>query len=449
MNYFLSRACRPVLIPLFFAGLTAAMSTAFAFEAGTFNNASAVGDAKGITTGTGGIRIVNCDQKVASRKRGVCINQMSAADFKALAPGVSWYYNWSSHPGDKPAGVDMEFIPMAWGNHADAVTGLRSYLASQPKKPHAILAINEPNLKGQAFITPEQTAKLYLAIKEVGNQFKIPVVGPNMAIGSPTNGSIKAVDPITKQETTYTFMVPFLKAIQAYIRNAPFEALGVHTYEGIGEVHWIVDSTHKDFNCPVWVTEYAWWKAPSVEEARQYLIEATDFMERSPAVAGYAWFKERAKDNPKISLLEAQPGKLTPLGEAYVNLPPHDDDLYYRIPGKLPAANYTAADRATIRSTIDEGGYFLMRADGGGSTLDYNIQVDKAGSYLLKFRVAGAGGKIELLKDGQLIATAITPDKKDWDTVQTTVLLSAGPQKLRVRYGTIGQCLHYIEFGQK
>src|ERR1035437_5207474 len=41
-------------------------------------------------------QIVNCDAQVQSRKRGIAVNSMSAADFEAVAPGVSWYYNWGA-----------------------------------------------------------------------------------------------------------------------------------------------------------------------------------------------------------------------------------------------------------------------------------------------------------------------------------------------------------------
>ena len=40
-------------------------------------------------------QIVNCDAPVQSRKRGIAVNSnMSAADFQALNPGVSWFYDW-------------------------------------------------------------------------------------------------------------------------------------------------------------------------------------------------------------------------------------------------------------------------------------------------------------------------------------------------------------------
>jgi hypothetical protein len=86
-----------------------------------------------------------------------------------------------------------------------------------------------------------------------------------------------------------------------------------------------VELVHTTFGCPVWVTEYAQWNSPTMEASRKYLVEATDFLERTPYVAGYAWFKERVKGNLNISLLEPESGKLSPLGETYVSLPAHDD----------------------------------------------------------------------------------------------------------------------------
>ena len=49
-----------------------------------------------------------------------------------------------------------------------------------------------------------------------------------------------------------------------------------------------------------------------------------------------------------------------------VNLPPHDPDLYYWIPGRLLAENFVTVDRAQIRTTVDTDGKFLMKAEGVG-----------------------------------------------------------------------------------
>jgi hypothetical protein len=393
------------------------------------------------------IHVVACDEKVASSKRGVCANALSADDYRALAPGVSWYYNWNYEPmSSPPAGVTMDFLPMAWGDRPADLSGLQSYLSRLQKMPRAILAINEPNLRGQAFIPPEETAVLYRKIKAIADEHHVPVVGPNMALGSGHDASITAMDPIEKKDMTYTFMIPFLKAFLFYEGNTEVPALGIHTYGALGELQWAVEETYKDFQKPVWVTEYAQWKSDNVEAARVYLMQATDFLERSPHVAGYAWFKERADKNPVITLLEPASGKLSPLGEAYVRMPAHDANLYYRIPGRLEAGKYAAAENMEIHPTTDSNGFAFMGSTAAGGWLDYHLQVDVPGTYQLKFRTGGAAGSFQILQ-GEAVQAQVQPvAQPGWQTVETSVQLAAGAQTLRVRYENINQALHWIEF---
>jgi hypothetical protein len=272
-----------------------------------------------------------------------------------------------------------------------------------------------------------------------------------MALGSATGDSITAPDPIENRTITYTAMVPFVKATLHYLEgsNTPVPALAVHSYGGAGEIKWAVEMMHKTFNCPIWVTEYAQWKSPDSEAARNYLIEATDYLERTPYVGGYAWFKDRVKGNPNITLLEAESGRLSPLGETYVSLPAHDDTVYYRIPGRLQAEDYVTVDGADIRPTVDTDGEYQMASNSAGATLDYNIAVNAAGTYSLAFRIAGSAGKFDVIKGDQIIGSVEVPAGNEWHTVQTSVQLPVGTQKLRVRYSTSGLCLNWIEFARQ
>ena len=304
------------------------------------------------------IRIVRCDQQVQSKKRGICANRLYAADFPALVPGVSWWYNWHYTTTDpKPKNVAMEFLPMAWGDRPEGLAGLEHYLAAG-NRPHQILAINEPNLRGQAFISPEQTAVLYAKIKAIADKYHIPVSGPQMALGSASADSITAVDPLEKKEVTYTFMVPFEKAFLHYAEKTAVRATSLHSYGNLGELRWGVDLLHKEFNRPVWVTEYA--HVPDEKQGLIYLMQATDFLERTPYVEGYAWFKERGDASFNTSLLKPEQGKLTTLGAAYVAMPVHDADLYYRIPGRLQAENYVRMNNMEIWPTTDGDGFAQM-----------------------------------------------------------------------------------------
>ena len=373
-------------------------------------------------------RIYGCDEPVQSAKRGICMNHMSAEDFEVIAPGVSWFYNWHYQSADMPPkGVHIDYVPMMWGDTADRYAGLEKYLASHPK-PRAVMVLNEPNLKGQAFIPPKQAAEAYLKTKAIADKFGVPIVGPHMALGSPKNDSITAQDPIENKEVTYTFMVPFLKAFMHFLGDdSKVQAFGVHGYGNMGEFTWASGVLTKEFNKPVWVTEYAWWKAGNDAEELKFLVQSTDLLERSPNVGAYAWFKDRVKDNKRISLLEGS-GKLTKLGQAYVAMPVHDADVYYRLPGKLSGARYVNMQDMKIEPG-DEPTNFKMIADKNGAWCDYNLQVDTAGSYTI--HIDGEGSFT-------LNGKAAEGDVK--------LQLPKGAQTLRVGCTQKGQVIEWISF---
>ncbi len=426
-----------------------AMVECGALAAAIFGGTAAFGQDGNATTKRA-IRVVDCDQRVQSHKRGVCANHLNLEDFTALAPAVSWWYNWHYQSKDAPpAGAAVEFVPMAWGDRSEDLAGLNSYLAAG-NKPRAVLAINEPNLKGQAFISPERTASLYARIKAIADRYSVPVVGPHMALGSATDSSITAMDPIEKKEVTYRFMVPFLKAVLFYTDQSSVEvpAAALHTYGSVDELRWAVNLMHKEFGRPVWVTEYAQWKTPNPQAALTYMIQATDFLERTPYVTGYAWFKERVEKNPGISLFENTPGKLTALGEAYIAAPVHDADVHYRIPGRLQAENYVSLTKMEIYPTSDSDGFAQMSSTAADGWTEYNVQVDAAGTYDLHFRVAGQPGKIDVLEREQTLGS-VDSNPEQWQTVVTSLQLPAGPQTIRVRCEAKGQSINWIEFARR
>jgi hypothetical protein len=244
---------------------------------------------------------------------------------------------------------------------------------------------------------------------------------------------------------TYTFMTPYLKAFFYYLGNVEVTGVSAHTYGNSGELKWMAGMMDKEFKKPVWVTEFADWHASRPDDEINYMIQSVDFFENSPYVAGYAWFKERVRDNSKLSIL-AESGKLTKLGETYVNMPVHDPNVYYQLPGRLQAESYVQAKDADLALTKDTDGGFLEMEMIDSGALDYNIAVPRAGSYAVKVRfAAGDSGKVEILSGDNILATA-QATSKGWQTATTQIQLPAGNQTIRVKSDSAVR-LNWIEFG--
>ena len=392
------------------------------------------------------IQIVNCDAQVQSRKRGIAANSMSAADFEAVAPGASWYYNWGTTPLTVPGDVTMNFIPMAWNGSSGFQTTLSAYLASG-HRPWRVFALNEPNLTTQANMTPSNSAVTFKQVKAICDPYNIPVICPHMAEGTAANQSITAYDPIQGSNVTYTTQEPFLKAFFCYCSsNTPAAPAGIsdHSYSGYGDLTYWTGLMHSDFPTQtVWVTEFN-TSASSDAAALANLIPSVDYCERTPWIEGYSWFMARINGDPYNSLLSGS-GILTAAGQAYVQMPVHDTNLFYRIPGRLQAERYVTMTSMNIAPTTDTNGLADMVAAAAGGSVDYNIQVDSPGSYVMNFRVAAVTGQIKVFNNGVLLGTA-TATQTGWSTVSTTVLLATGMQTLHVVLSAKLQKLNWLEF---
>lgn len=385
-------------------------------------------------------RIVDSQAQVRSAKRGLCANELSQADIAALSPGVAWWYNWHFDPKvQAPAGSDMEYLPMVWGDDQACLAGVEALLASGAR-PRRILAMNEPNLKGQAFLTPEAAARMLARVHELGRKYGITVVAPQMALGSPPADSITALDPIEGKQVTYTYMVPYLNALLHLAgAGAPVE-LGVHCYGNQGELSWLIGMMGTAYRGkPVWVTEFNLDGGTDPAVVREHLIQAIDLLERAPHVAGYAWFKERL--GPQ-SLLAAS-GQLTALGRTYLEMPVYDPDLYYRVPGRLEAERHLRRSGFDLRTTRDADGFLDLQASGPFAWMDFNIAVPRAGEYVVSARIGGeTAGEIQL-ESGDTAIGAIPCPAGEWREMACIVPLAAGTQRLRLR-ATRGVTVNWI-----
>ena len=255
-----------------------------------------------------------------SAKRGIAYDLATEQDMAALAPGVSWWYDWglrpnSGAPADHATRFGMDFIPMLWGDF-DAVQVL-AFLQAHPDIRYLLL-LNEPNLTDQANLTPTQAAQLWPRYEAIAAQTGVQLVGPAITWGTMPGFA----DPVVWLDAFYAAY----RAANGN-RDPRIDYLGFHWYD-----YGLKDQLDrlKKYGKPFWVTEFANWhngdgsaQIDSVEKQMAQMTEMVALCESRADVFRYAWFTGRwtqGGDPHHTSLLAAN-GQLTALGTHYLRLP--------------------------------------------------------------------------------------------------------------------------------
>ena len=90
-----------------------------------------------------------------------------------------------------------------------------------------------------------------------------------------------------------------------------------------------------------------------------------------------------------------------------------------------------------------------MASNEVGASLDYNLHVGDPGKHIVRFRVTGQPGRIDILKGNRVLASVnATPVSEKWQTVQTAVDLPSGLQTIRIRCEASGQGINWIEYAK-
>ena len=255
----------------------------------------------------------------ASAKRGIAYDLASPADLKALSPGVTWWYNWASAPNakvpdDYRTRYRMDYFPMLWNGNFNAA-GIEAFLKAHPTI-HYLLVLNEPNVGGQAWLTPQQAAALWTRYEAVAAKAKVKIVGPQITWGTMPGYA----DPVVWLDAFYAAY----KA--AHAGRAPrIDYLGFHWYDyGLADQ---LDRLGK-YKKPFWVTEFANWHSQqdgaqisTLAEQEKQMTEMVATLENRSDVFRYAWFTGRVSPDPHFSSLLGAPGRLTKLGQLYLSLP--------------------------------------------------------------------------------------------------------------------------------
>jgi hypothetical protein len=122
------------------------------------------------------------------------------------------------------------------------------------------------------------------------------------------------------------------------------------------------------------------------------------------------------------------------------------------VPGKLEAESYNAMSGIQVSPTTDSGGGYHIGYVNPGDWMDYQVNVQTAGTYSLGFRVASMYANTQLQlrnSSGTVLGTVNIPNTgswQTWQTVYTTVSLPAGAQTLRVYAATGEVNINWLDF---
>jgi len=379
-----------------------------------------------------------------SQKRGLAYNISKTTDLSSLTQGVSWFYNWDIQPKSSIVNnyqtYNLDFVPMSWNGSFNQNT-LKTFLQSHPKVKY-LLGFNEPNFKSQANMKPSEAASQWKDLEIIADQYNLKLVSPAVNYCSTT-------DAVTENGITYTDPVQYLDDFFKACPNCRVDYIAVHCYMNYASALQSYIAKFKKYNKPIWLTEFCGWESgitPTIQ--RTLMVKAVDYLENDSAVFRYSWFNSSNTGSPYMQILQGDTfGSLTEMGNIYVNMSSCDSSYYFNTGATIPACQYRRMSGVLLEQTTDISGSIDVCDFTSGESLDYNVVIPSAGSYLFSFRVAAAtAASLTLLMDGKSIgsqAIAPTGSFQTWLTQTNCFNLSSGNHTIRLQLSSGAICLNW------
>ncbi len=382
-----------------------------------------------------------------SWKRGVGENAFQyKAQLEALAPGVSWYYNWGYNPGRALLDADcMEYIPMCWNGwyNADAI---REYVQSHPQVKY-LLGFNEPNFHDQANMTPQQAAEAWPAVQSLAAELGLKLVAPvvNFSPNAPYNHPTSWMDEFV-----------------SIVGPDAFDCVALHCYGGPEVLKSICTEFHDRYGKEVWMTEFSliYDGVTSNTPAAQIsaMMQSVEWMEKTEWMGRYGWFKATGDfDNPNSynwGLIKPgkgeEPRELSEQGMVYTYMSDFDMDVYHAVNELVAASEYISQSGCMLGSGNNPECPRPIEITSFQSSawLDYQFDVPESGDYTLELTVSGQGEPVRFDPNIDVVAVngdregasvgvsgkfALSGDNSVYTTVSIPVKLQAGKRTLRLK----------------
>jgi len=242
----------------------------------------------------------------STAKKGVAAWAFTGAG-KALAQsGASWYYTWSASPavGVSRAG-GPRFVPLIWGA-ANVTAGTLSQVRGEGPD---LLSFNEPDMSGQANMSPAQALSLWPQLMATGLRLGSPAV----ATGGATPGGW--LDQFMSGAAARGYRVNF---ITLHWYGSDFA-----TGPAVSQLESYLQAVHARYHKPIWLTEFALAnfggspQTPSRPQQAAFLTAATAMLQRLGYVQRYAWFGlEATPTDGSMGLFRSGPA-VTTVGRAF------------------------------------------------------------------------------------------------------------------------------------
>lgn len=328
-----------------------------------------------------------------SPKRGLSENQFQfKAQMAAVAPGVTWFYNWGPAMGNYLAKEDvMEYVPMCWNGSYDA-DKIRAWAASHPECKY-LLGFNEPNFTNQADMTPQAAAAKWPEVQALAKELNLKLVAPALN---------------TSPNPPYQDPTKWMDEFVAIVGSDAFDYTAVHSYGGAQALKNIATTFHDRYGKDVWVTEFCYW--PEEGNPNSYvspdsqiasMMQSVEWLEKTPWIFRYAWFKavgdSNASKGPNYGLLISSKGEaereLSDQGKVYVNMSTFDPEVYHAVNTVVAASDYITQTNCLMGASNDPSNPLPIEITrfNAGATLDYQFDVPQAGNYTLILSVSGFG----------------------------------------------------------
>jgi RNA polymerase sigma factor (sigma-70 family) len=242
----------------------------------------------------------------SSAKKGVGAWAFPGAGQALAQSRASWYYTWSASPAvgvSSPGGP--RFVPLIWGA-ANVNAGTLSAVRGEGRY---LLSFNEPDMSGQANMSPAQALSLWPQLMATGLRLGSPAV----ASGGATPGGW--LDQFMSGATARGYRVNF---ITLHWYGSDFA-----TGPAVSQLESYLQAVHARYHKPIWLTEFALAnfggspQTPSRKQQAAFLTAATTMLQRLGYVQRYAWFGLQATPTDgSMGLFRSGPA-VTTVGRAF------------------------------------------------------------------------------------------------------------------------------------